>query len=538
MRRWRLVQDESGIALLLALGILIVLAIVVTAGITYTTSNTRASGKSTARIQARQYAETALNQGMSILTQQIAVGGNPTAANLLGCAGANGTTSDTTAPSVCSTPTTKKICFVRGSTCSAGAADTAELYGYYSGTNPGTFLGRTVPASTWFLVGKGYAYDPSLSQVTSTTSFASVKVTGITNGSVAAVWNHMFLTSPLVPGVCQTSYSGNNLVIDVPLYVIGNLCLTGSNDVIKEVGQPVDLQVGGKLVLSGPNTQVGASSGVPITSGVVVGGCTTVSVSSAATACNSGSYRYYVGTTATFNSQAAPAETSSDITNDYNTFDPGPMHACKSGTSPAGLAASTFDNDTTYNLSAATFNLTPSSSYDCQSTSGTTVGRLKWDNTTKTLTVAGSIFVDGNLQITQSATYTGTAVLEVAGTITFVGNGTTLCATSPCNFALTAWQGTSGNNNMLTLATLKSSGNSFIMQDNTQSFQGSLWTQPAAGVSILGNSNTIEGPISVGTMDSANNANLMPLPVIKNMPVGAPLPPNTGVTLGPLISTS
>src|SRR3954453_13631173 len=309
MRRWRLVRDESGIALVLALGILVVLAIVVTAGITYTTSNTRASGKSTARIQARQYAETALNQGMSILTQQIAVGGNPTAANLLGCAGANGQTTDATAPSVCSSPTTKKICFVKGSTCTAGAADTAELYGYYSGTNPGTFLGRTVPASTWFLVGKGYAYDPSLSQVTSTTSFATVKVAGITNGSVAGVWNHLFLTAPLVPGVCQTDYSGNNLVIDVPLYVIGNLCLSGSNDIIKEVGQPVDLQVGGKLVLSGPNTQVGASSGVPITSGVVVGGCTTVSVTAAATACGPSAFNYWVGTADVFNSQAAPAET-------------------------------------------------------------------------------------------------------------------------------------------------------------------------------------------------------------------------------------
>ena len=30
-----------------------------------------------------------------------------------------------------------------------------------------------------------------------------------------------------------------------------------------------------------------------------------------------------------------------------------------------------------------------------------------------------------------------------------------------------------------------------------------------------------------------NNASFQPLPVIKNMPVGAPIPPNTGVTLSP-----
>src|SRR3954470_16614964 len=246
MRRWRLVRDESGIALVLALGILVVLAIVVTGGVTYTTSNTRASGKSTARIQARQYAETALNQAMSILTQQIATNGNPTAANVLGCAGANGTTSDATPPSTCAAPIPKTICFVRGSTCTVGAADTAQVYGYFSGTNAQTYLGRTIPAATWFLVGTGYAYDPSLSAVTSQTAFATVKVSSVTNGAVAAMWNHIFLTAPLVPNVCQTNFAGNNLVIDVPLYVIGNLCLSGNNNFIKEVGQPIDLEVGGK----------------------------------------------------------------------------------------------------------------------------------------------------------------------------------------------------------------------------------------------------------------------------------------------------
>jgi hypothetical protein len=91
---------------------------------------------------------------------------------------------------------------------------------------------------------------------------------------------------------------------------------------------------------------------------------------------------------------------------------------------------------------------------------------------------------------------------------------------------------------MLTLAALGASGNTFVMQDNNHTFQGSLWTQPTGGVGILGNNATIQGPMSVGTMNSANNANLKPLPVIKNMPVGAPLPPNTGVTLGPLIAQS
>jgi Tfp pilus assembly protein PilX len=532
--RLRRVFDEDGIALVLALGILIVLGIIVTAGVTYTTSNTRASGKSAARTQAREYAETAVNNAVSVLQRQISVSGNPSSANLLGCAGANGTTTDTTPPSNCTSPTPITVCFVTGSTCTAGAANTATAYGFYSGTNAQTFLGRTVPASTWLIVATGYAYDPAISGPASQTTYTQIKVSSLNSGDVAAVWNHVFLTSPLVPNVCQTNISGNNLIIDVPLFVIGNLCITGSNDFIKEVGQAVDLSVGGKLSMNGPNAQIGASSTVPITSGVVVGGCTSGAVTTATTACNSTNYRYYVKNLNTFDAQDAPGETTADITSDYATFDPGPKHACKSGTSPAGLASSVFDSDTTYNDNAGTFELTPSSSYDCQSASagGASVGELKWDNTTKKLTVNGSIFIDGNLTISQSLTYTGTAIIEVAGTVTINGNGTTVCATSPCDYTLTGWQGSSTNTSMLTLAPLLGSTTSFTFAGNTQSFQGSLWTQPSSNINVIGNSVTIEGPMAIGSITNSNNVNMKPLPVIKNMPVGAPLPPNTGVTLG------
>jgi len=509
---------------------MVVLTIVVTLAITYTRSNTRHAARSAVTLNERHYGDAGLNAGYAVLAKQFQSGANAAAANILGCAGATGP-SDTNGPSNCASPTPKVLCLNGNGGCTAGSRDSVSVYGYYSGTSAQTFLGRTVPASTWLIVSTAYAWNPSTASVTARTSLALVPVV-VSPGAVAAVWNHLFLTAPLVSGVCQTNYSGNNLVIDVPLYVIGNLCLSGSNDIIKEVGQPVDLQVGGKLVLNGPNTQVGTDSTHPITSGVVVGGCTTVSVTSATTACAPASYRYYVGQSETFNSVAAPVENATDINNDYATFDPGPMHPCKAGTSPAGLAASTFDTDTTYNASAATFNLTPSFSYDCQSQSGTSVGRLKWDNTTKVLTISGSIFIDGAMQLTQSATYTGTAVIETAGAVTFVGNNTTLCATSPCNTALNAWQGNSGNNSMLTIATLKSNATSFTLQDNNQTFQGSLWTQPSASVSIPGNNATIEGPMSVGTMNNANNVNLKPLPVITNMPVGAPLPPNTGAQPG------
>jgi hypothetical protein len=420
-------------------------------------------------------------------------------------------------------------------------------YGATTGaTCPG--ISPSSAASTWVISSTGYATTP-LGKKIGRSMTGTVVISPLGSGQVAAVWNHVFLTAPLTPGVCQTTFGGNSMIIDVPLYVIGNLCVTGNSDQIKEVGQPVDLQVGGKLVLSGNSSSVGVNASTPITSGVVVGGCTTVAVTSTTSPCagSSPSFNYWVTTTDTFVQNSAPSESATDIQNDYNTFDPGPKHACLAGTNPAPLASAAFDNDSTYNNSAATFDLTPGSSYACISQSGTSAGYLIWNNggssitvsgitvPAKTLAVNGSIFIDGDLKVTHSATYTGTGVIEVAGKATFTGNSTTLCATNPCNTALNAWQGSSGNNSMLTLAPLISTGDALKFQDNSQVFQGSAWTQPSARATLEGNSDVIEGPMSIGSVDiETNSASLKPLPVIKNMPVGAPIPPNTSVSIGAL----
>src|SRR5579862_1645600 len=500
----RRLRNEDGIALVMALGITVVLIIFVAAMITFTSAGGRAAQLSAGDVQARQYADAGLNTAYSILEAQLtATNGNPAAANLLGCNGATGA-SDTNGPSNCSAPTVKVICVSAPSGCSAGDAGSVSFYGYYSGTNPTTFNGVSVPASTWLLLSTGYARNPNTSSTMSKSETATVTVNPLNSGAVAAVWNHIFLTAPLVPNQCGASFAGNNMTITDPLYVIGNLCITGQNTTVQETTQPVDLMVGGKLILSGSGTSAGTSS-KSLTSGVVVGGCNTTGVANAGTTCNAGTH-YYVASTDTFVSAAAPTQLATDIANDYANFDPGPNHHCASG----GLANSVFDNDTTQNNSAGTFELLPGSNYTCISQSGASTGQLTWNNTTKTLTINGSVFIDGNLTISQSGTYTGTGVIEVAGTIAFNGNSTQLCAENPCNTAASAWQGTSGNNSMLTLVSLKASSSTAIQfVNNSQTFQGSLWTQPSSGLSFVKNGVTVEGPMSLGSFDASfNNATL------------------------------
>src|SRR3954454_14452889 len=545
MRRMRRLRDERGMALVLALGILLSFAIMITGVIDYTSSNSRSSSRDASAVSAEQYADAGLNNAYSIINYANTSAANPTAANLLGCAGANGTTSDTTGPSICTSPYSNAICVPVAASCptstTRGKAGTASIYGYFSGVTAQTYNGMAVPKSTWVVTSTGYARNSSGNNVTAKSRTASVTISTMSGGAVASVWNHVFITGPLVANQCQLDMSGNGLMVTVPIYVIGNVCLSGANASVQENagGQAIDMQVGGKLVLNGSGSKVGTDASHPIYSGVVVGGCTTVSVSSSTTPCSSASFNYWVGHSEAFIPNDAPGESAADIANDYQKFDPGPSHPCQTGTTSPGptLAASNFDNDATQNTSAGTFNLTPNTSYSCVSTSGASTGQLSWDASAKKLTVAGSIFIDGNATVTQNAAYVGTAILELAGTFSLLGNSTQLCAKTvgPCD--LVNWQGSSSNQNMLTIAPLATNNpNAVLLDDNQQVFQASLWTQPSSGMYFTKNGVTVEGPMSIGRpAASFNGSTLMPLPVITNMPVGAPLPPNASVTVGPLV---
>jgi hypothetical protein len=287
--------------------------------------------------------------------------------------------------------------------------------------------------------------------------------------------------------------------------------------------------VGGSLYLAS-GTSVGASSTQPITSGVVVGGCTTVSITSTMYPCGGSSpkFNYWVKNTESFAGAQAPTQTDANILNDYQTFDPGPMHPCANGTNP-------FDVDQTKNDNNPTFDLTPSTPYSCISQNGASVGELVWDGTT--LTINGSIYIDGNVTASHSAVYSGVGVIEFSGTFSMTGNNESICAVSGCSF--TQWQ--SGTKTaMLLLASVQhgTSPPAISFTGNQETFQGSLWTQPDAAVTFGSNTTKIQGPISVGTITSnMQNTTLEPLPVIKNMPLGAPVPPNVSVTIEPLVIT-
>ncbi|HSX21346.1 MAG TPA: hypothetical protein VLE97_01070, partial [Gaiellaceae bacterium] len=491
----RALRREDGFALVLALACIVVFGILTAAAISYTTSNQQAAVQSASVLQAGQYAEAGLNDAYSTLVHANSNGSDPTATGLLGTAASP--------LAFCVTTTS----------CSAGSVGSATVAGCYGGNNGATCTGisPSSPSSTWVIVATGYARKPDGTTI-SRSMTAKIVISPLGAGQVAAVWNHVFVTAPATnPQTCQLNFGGNSTTINVPLYVIGNLCLPGNTSIAETAGgQAIDLQVGGLLYMqSGNSTHVGASAAAPITSGVVVGGCTSVSVTSATSACDGAtpSFNYWVGTKDTFVTNDAPAETTTDIQHDYSTCSPGPQSACTSSSGPGTIPA--FDSDAAMNGTNPTQDLTPSNgSYTCTTSSGT----LSWNNTTKVLTINGSIFFDGNLTVSQSLTYSGTAVIELNGVFSVTTNNLTICAVAACS---TNWQGSSGNNNMLTIASVKDNASVFSISGNHNTFQGSIWTQPDSSVNFGSNSVTIQGPISVGSISSSlNNTVLMPLPAI------------------------
>jgi hypothetical protein len=353
-----------------------------------------------------------------------------------------------------------------------------------------------------------------------------VQTTGTPN---ASVWNYAFSTRPPGSG-CEVDVNGSNVVIDIPLYVTGDLCLTGSNVEIDERGegqnpapQPIDMRVGGKLVYVGSNATVGKSSDY-ITSGAVAGGCGT-SINGSTQTCARPPFNWYVQNVVSFESITAPVADYNAQFNGAQTINSTAVSGgdcnVRSGSPPNINPDAILDGD------AGTINLTPGSAYTCRKTAdgtagGTVVSELSWNGST-TLTIKGTVVVDGNISLNDSnATYQGSATIYANGTVSMSGPNAQMCANSTCDF--TTWN---PNSEMLILV-----GTAVTMNGSNNKFQGGLFCNPDATANFSGSNVEIQGPIICGRFTFGSNTQFKPLPAITNLPVGAPVEPNVSVSPG------
>ena len=467
----RLIRDEQGVALVLALIAMLVLGGLSASILTATAVNHRSAKVSADANHAFSlaenglaYAEGRLYSAPTSAEGVLVPGTSFTPDGDTGMVAYHGTLCDGTTTPSCS----PKVWTLYG-------------VGTYNGVT------RTVSAK---------ATIPTVTTVTPVTSTTTTTATASVPDST--IWNYIYVNSP---SGC-TSISGS-VTINVPLYTQGGLCINGN---VKYTGS--DLEVAGALSVTG-NAAIG-SSAARISKLNVAGSCTPAP-------CDGSHAPIWVNVPGVGHT-LTPVLTmpTVNLPNEYASVNPGPAagHACQAG---SNVPANFFDNNTTLNLSDGSINLFPSGQpYDCKVGSN----ELKWDGTSK-LTVNGAFYFDGNFSFTgnQQIVYSGKGTLFFTGTISQSGT-TQLCGIAAC---AGTWD-TATNVLVLVAGCWANSTGSSLVTTNCVSLSGSAKLQAgiytSSGYTVSGTALNM-GPVLAQTASLTGNVSQM-LP-IHNLPVDAPL---------------
>jgi len=559
-------KDQTGMALVMAVGVMAVLTIAGTSLVAYTTANARSGAYSKQNELAFSLAETGLNNAMAVLS-------NPS--------------NDSLAPGTLpSTEATASSALYEGGT--------AKWYGV---------LDR--PSAQWTVTAIGLHNNPTgngvaqvLRQLTAQVPIQPTYMQPLNN----PVWNYLYAGH--TGSTCDQTLN-NNISGTSRMYIAGNLCLSPNVQLAQST-----VIVRGNLDVAN-NAAVGAATNMGTRVETYVGGNCRYGVGAWAECSGNQDARHIYsklsdGTTVAVNHNPLPVEPpTADFALWYEHAIPGPAQSCTtaSGTTP------TFDNNyPTHNLNGGSvptvFDLTPTSSYICRvgpgasttlvsaitaaqtsltvassggfpnsqfkiriddevmtvtggygttswtvtrGVSGTTAashassqtvlwddatpsGELSWNASTKTLTVKGTIYIDGSAKISNGAvnSYNGQATLYLSGTFRATGSLCGSVSGSACAFP--SWN---PNSEMLTIVANGNGGQvnpgDSILVDNNYSYQGGLFATNAVE---FGNTVNVGGPVVGSQILLSNNLTTNSFPIIDTVPVG--MPSNDAVYAQPL----
>ena len=355
-----------------------------------------------------------------------------------------------------------------------------------------------VPTTSFAENGGTGTYSASLSglvwTITGTGIVANPASPGNSIRRTVSLQRQLFVeTSPLwqanyanTPASCLTI--SNNADWNAPLYVNGDLCLDNN---VKFSGS--SLQVEGTLSLNN-GASVGTSA-APIAVAKLKGGCLP-----GPHACSSADKVYASSLTTVTDALTKPPI---DLPKWYARSKPGPLNPCTTGSFQ-------FDDDGTMNGSRGTVTLDPNSSYTCRYDVGaTTLGELSWNQPARRLTIAGTVFIDGNIFISGSVRYQGRGVLYAFGTVT-VSNSARVCGVVGCD---STWD---PGTNLLVLVAGAASGTGLSV-DNNAVYQGAAYARSNYS---LANNAANWGPTVANQFSIANNSGTYKAP--GTLPPGAP----------------
>ena len=460
----RSLGDERGLALPYALGVTMVLSALAAGIFSYTTMNQGAAKRQEADQRAYGLAETGLSYALSTLQNS--------------------------GPTYTSVPALD------------GSGTTVNLTG---GT---TRYWGTLSGNVWTLNAAGTVFNPSGPNAANVVRNVSLQaqINTTTTGDTRP-YEYLFVDQPTG---CLTL--GNSVTVETPLYVRGDLCLTNNS----LISAPA-VHVLGNVNVNSPQASVGTSAS-PIPDFSISGACYR---EGALTACNSSATsRVWAGAYGT--SPPNITKPTIDLPYWYANANLSASSPCSTGSFPGG-----FDNDTTLNVSRGTVDLTPSTAYDCVKTDagGNVVGRLTWvpgatPSKPGKLTVAGVIFIDGNLTWTNLSIieYDGRGTIYASGKLT-IQNQADLCGVEACD---ATWVPA---DDFLTfvVGSLNTSGTTDPLSGdigNRVTFQGALFLQNDYDQD---NNSTIWGPVIARNATITNSTLFKSLPgPLGELPPGVP----------------
>jgi Tfp pilus assembly protein PilX len=393
----RLARDEDGVALVMALAIMMVLAITTTGILVAGTANQRTTFVSNEERQAFAIAQ----EGLAYAEGCIYV------------AAAN----NDAAPS-CVSPENPPQAVPNESVGS------------------GTYYASVAPDGvTWTMYGSG-----TVGGVTRNVS-AVANIPSPVTSTQTGVWNYVYADAS--GSTCATTINGT-VTISVPIMVRGDLCVSGS---LNYTG--VQLEVGGNLSVTG-SAKLGSAT-KPVTTIKV--GLTSTSTNT----CTVGNNSPTMPGTGKCDGKGSPIYATNigegvDVTPSMpcigqpSSYDPTctgsndgtwttlkSVYNAQAALPKSGCPANLFDNNSSLDnsdtsISSAMFS---STAYDCKlgsasipCTSSVTICEIKWTPSTNSLAVNGTFYFDGSLTIGGTVIYSGQASFYFTGTVGTNGSPT------------------------------------------------------------------------------------------------------------------
>lgn len=473
------IREENGMALVMAIGVVATIAIVGGSVTLYSTSNERTAERSRAEQRAYSLAQSGIDSAVAQL--------------------ANGSASTIDNADFFASLTT---------TASFGPGETVTW-------TPTRIVGGTaaIPSYKWRISSVGTVRNPSSTGSISRTVTADIRLkpTRVQTRDAAA-WKYVYSWKTGDPDGCDLELP-NNPTVQSSIYIAGNFCLDNNSSVVgPTVGSPdVDVNVRGNIVLLKAGNDVGTAAR-PLTT-LNVGG---------ALGCKFRANPYHNPCTAADHTRpdstvgVSVAQPVANFTEWYTEASPGPMKPCETstGTPP------TFDSDTTPGNGKLTnvIHLDTMASFTCQ----TVLGRLDWDFATRTLTVDGTIFIDGSIDLSSGDVlqYDGLGAIYLSGT--FMMSQTQLCGAVSAGVC-----DTTGWNTAQDVLLIAAEGPSdfagcsqcSVLLEQAAMFQGALYGEYNMGFQ---NSASVHGPMVAKEELIQNTFTFNYIPNLVNVPFGTP----------------